>query len=106
MTSTESILTRVRALAPAIAARSAEIEAAGTMPADLVAALGAAGCFRMLVPEQYGGEALSLSEALRVIEAVSRADGSAGWTVMIGGSAPLLAAFLPRETIDEIYSVG
>lgn len=51
-------------------------------------ALTDAGCFRMLVPRSHGGAELDLPAQMRVIEELARADGSVGWTVMIGGIAP------------------
>ena len=48
-------LEAVAALAPAIAARSEEIERGRRLPPDLVEELTAAGCFRMLVPRSHGG---------------------------------------------------
>ena len=51
----DAVLDAVRALAPTIAARAAEIEAARRLPADLLDALVDAGCFRMLLPASHGG---------------------------------------------------
>ncbi len=99
-------LDAVRGLAPRIAARAAEIEAARRIPLDLVADLSAAGCFRMLVPRSHGGSGLDLMSAMRVYEELSRADASVGWTVMIGSSAWCDLARLPRATFDALYADG
>jgi alkylation response protein AidB-like acyl-CoA dehydrogenase len=99
-------LARARELAPAIRQRSTEIEQARRVPLDLIAQLKAAGCFRMHVPTEYGGDDLTLSQALDVIEELARADGSTGWTTMIGCDAPALFARLPRTTFDAIYADG
>jgi alkylation response protein AidB-like acyl-CoA dehydrogenase len=60
----------------------------------------------MLVPREYGGDELSLPDALRVVETLSRADASTGWTVMIGSHGPLVLSFLPRTTFEQIYAAG
>ncbi|HJK94043.1 MAG TPA: hydroxylase, partial [Polyangiaceae bacterium LLY-WYZ-15_(1-7)] len=49
------LVERARAMAPGLAERSAEIEAARRVPAELSDALGAEGFYRMLVPAALGG---------------------------------------------------
>ena len=78
-----------------ITGRAAEIEAARRLPGDLLGTLAEAGCFRMLLPESHGGAGIGLPAMLRVVEALSRADGSVGWTVMIGAGSWCDLAGLP-----------
>jgi indole-3-acetate monooxygenase len=106
MNETNTSLEAVRTLAPAIVARSEEIERGRRVPPDLVEELTAAGCFRMLVPRSHGGAELDLAAEMRVIEELARADGSVGWTVMIGRSAPVFLGKLPRDTFDTLYAAG
>jgi indole-3-acetate monooxygenase len=96
-------LAAVVALAPVLGARGDEIEGGRRVPPDLVEELTAAGCFRMLVPRSHGGAELDLPAEMRVIEQLARADGSVGWTVMIGCSAPVLLGKLPRQAFDAVY---
>ena len=96
----------VRTLSPAIVARSEEIERGRRVPADLVEELRAAGCFRALVPRSHGGGELDLPGDMRVLEELARADGSVGWTVMIGSLAPVLLGKLPLATFDAVYADG
>jgi alkylation response protein AidB-like acyl-CoA dehydrogenase len=100
------VLQAVRELAPSIAARSAEIEAARRLPLDLLAQLKQAGCFRMFVPQSHGGEDVDLQTGLDVIETLARADGSVGWTVMIGSESPHLFALMERPVFDKLYAKG
>ena len=79
----------IQNLAPSIGARAAEIEAR-ELPSDLLRDLVAAGCFRMFVPRSHGGLEIELPSALEIFEALARADGSAGWTAMIGAEAVML----------------
>jgi alkylation response protein AidB-like acyl-CoA dehydrogenase len=90
-------------LAPEITARSAEVEEVRRLPADLARRLAEQGLFRIMVPRDYGGAELHLIESVRVIEEVSRLDGSIGWCVMIGGSTGVLGGFLPERWAREIY---
>jgi indole-3-acetate monooxygenase len=99
-------LDAVDALAAEITARSAEVEAARRLPADLARRLAEAGLFRIMVPKEYGGAELHLIESVRVIEEVSRLDGSVGWCVMIGGSTGVLGGFLPERWAREIYAAN
>ena len=100
------ILADIRELAPTIAARAAEIEAARRIPRDLIDALKSIDVFRLVIPRSHGGLELELSEVLEIISALSRIEGSVGWTVMIGFGAGLIASLLPRETYDQVYRNG
>ena len=90
-------------LGPSLAARSSKIEAARTLPADVVHDLRAAGLFRLCVPSVLGGPELAPSDVVDVIEEVSYHDGSAGWCVMIAATTSLLGAFLSPAHANEIY---
>lgn len=97
-----AVLDAVRDLAPVIATRAAEIEAARRLPLDLLDDLVVAGCFRMLRPTSHGGLGLGLTSGMRVIEELSRADASVAWTVGIGSAGWLDLVDLPRATFDAI----
>ncbi|MGH9117718.1 MAG: acyl-CoA dehydrogenase family protein [Acidimicrobiales bacterium] len=99
-------LKAARELAPVITARAAEIEAARRVPADLLEELMAAGCFRVLLPTTHGGLGTDLPVAMRLFEALARADASVRWTVMIGASAWCDLAGLPRATFDALFAVA
>jgi alkylation response protein AidB-like acyl-CoA dehydrogenase len=98
------ILDAVRELAPTIAARADEIEAARRLPPDLVTDLTAAGCFGMLRPRSHGGAGVDLATSMLVYEDLSRADASVGWTVAIGAGCWLDLVGLPRPTFDAVFA--
>jgi alkylation response protein AidB-like acyl-CoA dehydrogenase len=98
------VLDAVRELAPTIAARAEEIEAARRLPPDLVTELTAAGCFGMLRPRSHGGAGVDLATSMRVYEYLSRADASVGWTVAIGAGCWLDLVGLPRSTFDAVFA--
>ena len=100
------LLIDIREVTPAIAARVADFEAERRMPSDVVDVLKAIGAFRVFVPRSHGGLELDLPSGLAIIAALARLDGSVGWTAMIGSTAHLFAALLPRPTYDRLYASG
>ncbi|MFC0398016.1 acyl-CoA dehydrogenase family protein [Paraburkholderia rhizosphaerae] len=107
MTHTSSqLLADIERLAPSIAQRTAEIEARGQIPPDLIETLRSIGVFRMFVPRQYGGSELDFPLALEIFAALGKIDGSLGWTAMIGAGAAMIAPVLPEEFYDRIYQGG
>ena len=99
----EGVLDAVRALAPDIAARADEVEAARTLPRDLLDELIGAGCFRLFMPPSHGGLGADLVSAMRVFEALARVDGSVAWTVLIGSGSWIDLTGLPRATFDAVF---
>jgi alkylation response protein AidB-like acyl-CoA dehydrogenase len=89
-----------------LAKRGDEIDRAGRVPADVIDTLSAAGCLRMLVAREHGGDDLPLADALRVIEELARGDGSTAWLVGQIGLAHLLFACFPESARAEIYANG
>jgi alkylation response protein AidB-like acyl-CoA dehydrogenase len=71
--------------------RANEAEALRTMPPDLVDMAKTAGLFRMAMPASLGGLELDPVAIVSAIEELSCADGSAGWTVLIGNSTAFFA---------------
>ena len=72
-------------------ARASEGEALRTMPPDLVQTAKSAGLFRLAMPRSLGGLELDPVAIVTTIEELCRADGSAGWTVLIGNSTAFFA---------------
>ncbi len=91
----KAIRANATAMAPAIAARSQEIEGLRRLPADLVAELRAAGFFRMGRRRLKGGPQMTLMQHLEVIEVLAEVDPSVGWCVKIGTDSGIIAELLP-----------
>jgi alkylation response protein AidB-like acyl-CoA dehydrogenase len=96
-------LAAVRALVPAIRGRADEIEEGRRVPPDLIQGLADAGAFRLCIPHAQGGLEADVQTLLDVIEEVARADGSAGWVVMIGATSGLVSGYLPADVSAEIF---
>ena len=101
---TNDVLKAVRDLAPTIATRAPEIEAARRVPADLLGQLMDAGCFQLLRPRSLNGIGADVPATLGVLEALARADASTGWVVMIGSGSWIDLAGLPSDTLDALFA--
>src|SRR6266481_1923389 len=97
-------LDAVRELAPKIRAASDEIEKGRRLPLRIVEQMQRAGVFRMAMPRAWGGPELDVLSQLRVIEALSIADASAGWCAMIGMDAGYLTAYIDQGVAREMYA--
>ena len=93
---------RFDALLDDIRSRRQEIEALRHIPTDIIDKFKAIGVYRAMVPTRFGGDEKSPAEFLRMIEAISAADGSAGWVASFGMSPAYLAA-LPENTLREVW---
>jgi indole-3-acetate monooxygenase len=101
------LLARVEQISETAAAGTEEGERAMTLPQATVKALDASGLLRLKLPEALGGLEADPVTQTRVIEAMTYADVAAGWCLMIGAtSIGLPAAFLPDDSIDNIFQGG
>jgi alkylation response protein AidB-like acyl-CoA dehydrogenase len=95
---------QVRALTEKHAAAA---EADGVLHPKVVDALTRTGLFRLKLPAELGGAEADPVTQIDVIEAMTYADTSAGWAVMIGAtSVGWPGAFLPDTAIAKIFSDG
>lgn len=97
-----SALEAVRALAPAVAARSAEIEAARRLPADLAHDLAEAGLFRIALARSLGGQELPPADIVEALEAMAHADASVGWCLMIGATSMATLSWMPHDAAADL----
>jgi len=97
-------LNAVRELAPKIRAASDEIEQGRRLPLRIVEQMQRAGVFRMAMPRAWGGPELNLLSQLRVLEALSIADASAGWCATIGVDGGYMTAYIDQTVAREMYA--
>jgi indole-3-acetate monooxygenase len=91
------LLSASRALKPRIRASAADGERQMALPDEIHRAFTEAGVYRMLVPRDAGGDEVDLPTALRVIETLAVADGSAGWCAVIGAGTTMFGGFLTPD---------
>src|SRR5262249_57305992 len=90
------LLADIRKLEPQIRPRAGDIEATRRIPPSLVEAMKSIGAFRMAMPRSHGGLELDLPAVLEIITALSKIDGSVGWTMAIATGGGLVSPPLPR----------
>lgn len=84
--------------------RTAFTEAQQVTPV-VVEQMRKAGIFRALVARQFGGDEMTPSAFIRMIEEIAIVDGSAAWVASFGHVAAYITA-LPVETLAKIYENG
>jgi len=90
------------ALLADIRARRAEFEKQRYITQDVIDIFKEIGIYRAFVPKQFKGDEKTPCEFLQAIEAISAADGSAGWVASFGMN-PFYLSALPVETIKEVW---
>ena len=90
-------------LAPHIRAVREELEATRRVPPSLVQAINDAGLFRPYLPRAMGGSELPPLTVYRVIEEISKVDGSVGWCTMIASGVSLLSGWLRPDVGRALF---
>jgi alkylation response protein AidB-like acyl-CoA dehydrogenase len=90
------------ALAPAVRAARDEAEQMRQTPPALAAEITRAGIYQMYLPRSAGGPETPPLTAFRVVEALSRIDGSVGWCAMIATSISMSVGRLPADVGREL----
>lgn len=96
-----TLVQRARELAPKLAARAAETEAARRIPDATIAELQQAGLFEVLKPKQYGGYEMSPRVFYDICFELAQGCPSTGWIYgVMGVHNWQLALFDPRAAED------
>jgi alkylation response protein AidB-like acyl-CoA dehydrogenase len=90
----------VAALAPEIRERALETERGRAVPPDLMARIKAAGLCRLAMPQALGGYEVDPMTLVELVEDLSRADGSTGWTTLIGNATSFMAWLDPAVALE------
>jgi alkylation response protein AidB-like acyl-CoA dehydrogenase len=91
-------------LAPLLAARSREIEAARSLPPDVADLLADAGLYGLLMPRACGGPELHVAAFFEVIERLAQADAASAWCCFISSTTGVLAAYLDPATATALFN--
>jgi len=102
-TITQDYVADARRLAPRIRGFAARIDQERRLPIELVDEMRAAGFFHLVLPRDLGGREADAVTAARAVEEVSRADGSAGWCLMIAAQNAAFAGFLDPNEARAIW---
>ena len=90
-------------LAPTIHGLRDEIERERRLPTGLVETLRKLGFFSLWLARDFGGPELSLTDFVRVIEALARHDGSVGWCTSVAATYSYFSGFLPEPVARRIF---
>lgn len=98
------ILAGVKALVPMLRQRASEAEKLGRVPQETINDLDKIGVFKMCVPVEYGGYALTPKQQHAVFAEVARGCGSTGWVVWVTSTAQQWMALYDRAFQDEVFT--
>ncbi|TWS21564.1 flavin-dependent monooxygenase [Tsukamurella asaccharolytica] len=88
-----------------LAERRDEFAAQHYVPGDYIDLLKRTGLFRAATPQRFGGEPLSPSAFMRLVERVSEVDPATGWVASFGSATSYFSA-LPVESQERVYADG
>jgi alkylation response protein AidB-like acyl-CoA dehydrogenase len=96
-----------RRVATIVAAQAEAADGLHHLTDETVAAMKEAGLYRLLLPRSLGGIEADPITALQVIEELSRADGAAGWCLMVSAlESGMAGAYLPKEATDVMFGAS
>jgi alkylation response protein AidB-like acyl-CoA dehydrogenase len=99
------LVERARELQPLVRSFADRGEAERTPPLEVVRALREAGLFRIAVAAEVGGAEATPREQILAIEAISEADGAAGWALMIGvENLGFASAHLQPDVAEQVIA--
>jgi len=102
----DALVLAARALAPTIRELRGDIERERSLPKSLVKEMTEAGFFTLWLARGLGGPELNVVDFVRVIEALSRADGSVGWCAMVAAALSIMSGYLDEGAAREICGGG
>jgi alkylation response protein AidB-like acyl-CoA dehydrogenase len=99
----EQVRRQVIDMTRSLAERGVEIEQAGRLPSDVVAALHEAGVFRLWMPAELGGFEAAPAAVVDIVQSLAAADGSTGWCAATGIASNIAGALLAEPVARELY---
>lgn len=101
------VVSQVRKAAMAMASEieeaADEIERERRLPSRIVESMKRAGIFGMAMPVSWGGPELDFPEQLRVVEILSRFDGSVGWCALTGSIAGFASSWIEESAARRLF---
>jgi alkylation response protein AidB-like acyl-CoA dehydrogenase len=102
----DEIMRRVAAIAPGLADNARACDAARQVVPESIAAMIAAGLFRIAQPARTGGYELSLRTLADAVTALSQVCPSSGWVLMVVGAHHWCLGSFPEAGQDEVFVAG
>lgn len=99
------MVTAARGVQPLVRANAESAQELRHVPEAVVRTLAGAGLYRVAAPAVFGGAEADPITTIEVIEAVSQADGSIGWVLMIGiETVGIGGSLMERETAARLFA--
>jgi alkylation response protein AidB-like acyl-CoA dehydrogenase len=103
----QELLAEVESISPIVAEHAAASEALGRLDEATMAALRKTRLFGYWSPRELGGLEADPVTHVIVLEALTRIDSAAGWTLgILAGAAGLAGAYLPAGTTRRLFANG
>jgi indole-3-acetate monooxygenase len=102
----QRIWERTRALRPVIEDHRGEGAGLHRLPGAIARAFTEANVYRLLLPEEFGGEDIDPITYFDLVEEVASYDGSAGWNYSIGSSTPIILGSLSAARLRQILATS
>jgi 3-hydroxy-9,10-secoandrosta-1,3,5(10)-triene-9,17-dione monooxygenase len=98
-----ALLAKATALVPLLRAKAAEAERERRIPEDVLAAIDAAGLFRMRAPKRFGGFEADLRAYNDVVAELGRGCGSTSWVAFISIATAWIAAQFSDQAQRDVF---
>ncbi len=92
-----------RELAPRFAAHADQIEREQRFPEHLLASVGEAGFFRMMLPAELGEDDVDPVSTMELVETFARVDAAVAWCVSLANAGCSMAAGLDLAAARELF---
>ena len=96
-------LERARGVTALLRAEAPRIEAARSIPSDVLERLHEARLFRLLLPRTLDGDELPLKVHAQVMETIASADASVAWCMGQGAGCAMSSAFLRKDVAKRLF---
>lgn len=99
----DAILERVRALAPALRARAGQAERDRCIPTETIDDFRATDMFRMMQPKNFGGFEMDFAAGIRVQMEIGKSCASSAWVGGLGITHQWLIANFPLQAQEDVW---
>lgn len=99
-----ALMAQTSALVPLLRAKAAEAERMRRIPDEVLAAIDAAGLFRLRAPKRFGGHEADLRTYMDVVTELGRGCGSTGWIAFISIATAWIAALFSDQAQDDVFA--
>ena len=103
----DELLAEIETIAPVVREYANQSEQLGRLAEPIIQAARQTSLLRFICAHELGGSEANPLTVMEVTEALSRIDGSVGWTLGIIANATAFAgAFLPAEAARRVFGSG